>query len=182
MVAKTELFLMPYKEFRKLGDIVLRHHEGRTFAILVDHNLIAEGEDEADALSQLSAERQRFFSAHATAGTEALLGRRRHRIGNWMLASACTAFVLVAVVLAFALVFEHTLSRAPEVAAREMIRSMDKAAYVAEQISPERQRELAAGPIRLIAAVRPFVVEIVGALKLTPSACDNGGTRRSQLQ
>ena len=51
MLARTELFLMPYKEFRKNGEIILRQHEGRTFAILVDHNLIAEGEDEADALS-----------------------------------------------------------------------------------------------------------------------------------
>ena len=173
---------MPYKEFGKNGNIVLRQYDGRTFAIFVDHNLIAEGEDAADALSQLNAERQRFFSAHATAGTEEFLNRRRHRITNWMLGTACTAFVLVAVVLAVAVVFEHTLSRAPEVAAREVIQSMDKAAYVAEQISAERQRELATGPIRLIAAIRPFVIEIVGALNLTPSACADHGNGRPQLQ
>ena len=173
---------MQYKEFRNNGEIVLRHFEGRTFAILVDHNLIAEGEDEADALLQLNAERQRFFTAHATAGTEEFLGRRRHRIGKWMLASAGAAFVLVAVVLALAIVFEHALSRAPEVAAREVIQSLDKAAYVAEQISAERQREPAAGPVRFIAAVRPFMVEIAGALNLTASACANRGTKNSQLQ
>ena len=173
---------MPHTESQNDEDIVLRRRDGRTFAILVSHNLIAEGTDEADALRRLDTERQRFLAAHAAAGTEELLRRGRRRVASWMLASAGTAFVLVAVVLAAAVVFERSLGHAPEIAIRGAIRAMDKAAYLAEQMSPERQRELATGPVRLIVAARPFVGEIAGALSPALPACADGGTGRSQRQ